>query len=137
MKNISKDWIIFILICLTIFIFSIVSQIVIVNSIDSMKFGLNTITISNKKVGRTCLRRAKRKTQVWTDLLAGVAIATPASYSPPYLTGGYKSARNRQQTMHKSIICKGLSEIIQMSTKLKKLTHFLLLDFKLTKRALM
>jgi hypothetical protein len=67
MKNISKDWIIFILISLTIFILSIVSLIVIVNSIDSMKFGLNTITISNKKVGRTCLRRAKRKTQVWTD----------------------------------------------------------------------
>lgn len=43
--------------------------------------------------GRTHRRRAERKPQGWTDLLAGVPQGTPAP-NPPYLTGGYKSTGN-------------------------------------------
>ncbi|MFB5368969.1 conjugal transfer protein [Enterococcus faecalis] len=48
-------------------------------------------------------------------MLAGVAIATPALNPPPYLTGGYKSTRNRQKNSKKPIGYKGFDKFRCMS----------------------
>ncbi|EAD9107046.1 conjugal transfer protein [Listeria monocytogenes] len=51
-------------------------------------------------------------------MLAGVATATPA-LNPPYLTGGYKSTKNRQKNSGKSFGYKGFTKFQGMSNELQ------------------
>ncbi|EAF6627325.1 conjugal transfer protein [Listeria monocytogenes] len=51
-------------------------------------------------------------------MLAGVAIATPA-LNPPYLTGGYKSTRNRQKNSRKPFGYKESRKFTRVSDELQ------------------
>ncbi|BFQ96021.1 hypothetical protein SMUE_12970 [Enterococcus cecorum] len=76
--------------------------------------------------GRTHRRRAERKPQGWTDLLAGVPQGTPAP-NPPYLTGGYKSTGNSLKIKRNPAGYMGFLKIRRVSAKYRKLTYAFLI----------